>query len=266
MAQIRAGLTRREPSRRVEHPNPVKRQLILPFLFALVLAACGSDDSRGVDVEPDEALLQITSEGGFVPIEFALNNGPRYTVLGDGSVIYQGPQPAIFPGPIYVQPLVAQMSSSQLNALLAIVDRIGLPEIEDEIDDSANQFVADATTEVVAYWDENGEHRFGVYALGLTETSTERNDAFLELIETLDRFTAQADAVPYEPDRVRILAGEGFVDQAVKQVRDWPDAIDPSVFRGVDHRIRLRRLRTVRWSASLATPMAPLSFLHPGNG
>ena len=208
----------------------MKRLLTLTLLSALTIAACGGDDSGRVEVDANEPLLRITSEGGFVPIEFALNNGPRYTVLGDGRVIYQGPQAAIFPGPIYVQPLVAQMSDSQVNALLAIIDRVGLPDIEDEVDDSATQFVADATTEVASYWDENGEHRYGVYALGLTETSSDRNDALLELIETLDRFTAQADAEPYGPERVRILAGEGFVDEAVKQVRNWPTALDISAF------------------------------------
>lgn len=174
------------------------------------------------DVEADEALIQITSEGGFGPVELILGNGPRYTVLGDGSLIYEGPQAAIFPGPLVPNYQIAQLNDSQLDALLAMVDEMGLAEIDEEVDNDALQFVADATTESVTYWDDQGPHRYGVYALGLEEASSGRNDVFLELIETLDRFTAEAPAEPYEPTTMRIIAGPGFINEESPDVRDWP--------------------------------------------
>lgn len=198
----------------------MRRKSLGVVLFALALAACGGGESA--DLDPDEAVIQITSEGGFVPVEFALNNGPRYTILGDGRLIFQGVQTMQFPGPLVPPYMVAQLDDSQLNAVLAMVEDIGLPEITDETDDSALNFVADASTEVIRYWDENGEHKYSVYALGIQEEPTERNAAFLELMETLDRFTAEASAEPYSPEEVRVVAGVGFVDPELSDERDWP--------------------------------------------
>lgn len=186
----------------------------------LVVAACGGGGSVGVG--DDEPVLQIVSEGGFLPVEVALNNGPRYTLLGDGTLIHQGVQTLEFPGRLVPPYMVATLDDNQLNAILAMVDDIGLPDIDDEIDDSAQEFVADASTEVIVFWDEVGEHRYRVYALGLEESPSERNAAFLEVIETLDRFTAEAPAEPYEAERVRVIAGQGFVDPEFEDIRPWP--------------------------------------------
>lgn len=193
-------------------------------MFALVLAACGGGgDGESIAVGPDEALLQISSEGGFVPIEVSLGNGPRYTLLGDGRLIFSGVQTLEYPGRLLPPYFVAELDDNQMNAVLAMVEDIGLPGIEDEIDDSAADFVADASTEVIRFWDEAGEHRLAVYALGIEQEPTERNAAFLELIETLDAFTAQVDADPYEAERVRIVAGPGGpADPEFTDVRPWP--------------------------------------------
>jgi len=99
---------------------------------------------------------------------------------------------------------------------------MGLAGIDEESDDTALNFVADASTEVIRYWDATGEHKYSVYALGIDDEPTERNAAFLELIETFDRFTAEAPAEPYSAEEVRVVAGVGFVDPAFSDVREWP--------------------------------------------
>lgn len=200
------------------------------LVVGMLTAACGGGEG-GVGVEPHEPVIQITSEGGFVPVEFALSNGPRYTVLGDGRLIYQGFQTMEYPGRLVPPYMVATLSENQLNALLAIVEDIGLPEIDDELDDEAMAMVADASTEVITFWDEAGEHRLAVYALGIEGEPSERNAAFLELIETLDRFTAEAPAEPYEAERVRVVAGEGSIDPEFEDVRPWPlEGSDPATW------------------------------------
>lgn len=191
-------------------------------VVALILAACGGGDGTGVEVESDEPVIQIISEGGFVPVEVALNTGPRYTVLGDGRLIYQGFQTLEYPGRLVPPYMVARLDGNQMNALLAMVEDIGLPEITEERDDANMDVVADASTETVVYRDGAGEHRLSVYALGLEETPSDRNAAFLELIETLDRFTAEAPAEPYQAERVRVVAGTGSVDPGFEDVREWP--------------------------------------------
>lgn len=190
--------------------------------LGLLIVACGGGDGSGVGVEGDEPVIQIVSEGGFVPVEVALNTGPRYTLLGNGRLIYQGFQTLEYPGRLVPPYMVATLDSNQMRALLALVEDIGLPEITDERDDSAMEVVADASTGVVTYWDEEGEHTLSVYALGIEEDPSERNAAFLELIETLDRFTAEAPAEPYQAERVRVVAGVAFTDPAFEDVREWP--------------------------------------------
>jgi hypothetical protein len=186
-----------------------------------VLAACGGNGTD-VAVGDDEAVLQIASEGGFAPVEFALANGPGYTLLGDGRLIYQGFTTLEYPGPLVLRYMVATLDSNQVNAVLAMVEDIGLPDIDDEMDDEAMDMVADATTEVVTFWDENGAHRLAVYALGIEESPSERNQAFLELIQTFDQFTAEAPAEPYVADQSRVVAGPGMVDPQFEDVRPWP--------------------------------------------
>lgn len=199
-----------------------RSSIALIAVVAMGLSACGESNGGGVDVADDEPVLQIVSEGGFVPVEIALANGPRYTLLGDGRLIYQGVQTLQFPGPLVAPFFVAQLDSGQMGAVLAMVDDIGLPDFVEEVDDEATNFVADASTEKITFWDENGSHTLSVYALGIEDSPSDRNRAFLELIETFDRFTASADADPYTPELVRVLSGPGFVSDEFPDHRDWP--------------------------------------------
>lgn len=200
--------------------------------LAIVTSACGGDG--GSNDVGDDPILQIVSEGGFLPVEVALNNGPRYTLLGDRRLIHQGFQTLEYPGRLVPPYLVATLDDNQVDTLLALVEDIGLPEIDNEIDDTAMDFVADASTEVITYWDDAGEHRYGVYALGIQESPFDRNAAFVELIETLDQFVSEADAEPYVAERVRVIAGEGFVDPEFADVRPWPlEGSDPTEWEGL---------------------------------
>ncbi|HEX6220656.1 MAG TPA: hypothetical protein VF115_06150, partial [Acidimicrobiia bacterium] len=198
-----------------------EKSLGLLVLFALAVAACGGGDDS-VDVGSDEAVIQITSEGGFAPVEFVLGAGPRFTMLGDGTLIFSGVTTLEFPGRLVPPYVTAQLSAGQMNAVLAMVDDIGLADILNETDDSAANFVADATTEVIRYWDSDGEHRYAVYALGIQEDPSERNAAFLELIETLDQFAAQTPGETYEPERVRVIAGPANPNPDFPDMRPGP--------------------------------------------
>ncbi|MFP3883227.1 MAG: hypothetical protein ACLFWH_13030 [Actinomycetota bacterium] len=191
-------------------------------IVALAVAACGAPGGTGVDVDADEPVLQIVSEGGFAPVEAILGNGPRYTLLSDGSLIMQGAQTLEYPGRLVPPYMVGTIDDDQMAQVMELVEEIGLPDIVDETDDSAGGTVADATTEVVTYWDDEGAHRLAVYALGIDGSPSNRNAAFLELIETLDSVAAETSAEPYEGDRVRIVAGPGMVEPEFEDIRDWP--------------------------------------------
>ncbi len=202
-----------------------RKSLALLAMAALSLSACGGGGDPGTELptDPDAPVIQVRSEGGFLPIELVLGRGPRYTLLADGRLIHEGPVIAIYPGPLLPNYLVSQINEDQMNTVLELVDEIGLPEMEDQIDDTAARLVADATTEVVTYWDSEGEHSYSVYALGIEpDSSNPSTDAFTELLVVLDQLAAQGNAAPYEPERVQVIAGLGFADPEFANVRDWP--------------------------------------------
>jgi hypothetical protein len=105
-----------------------------------------------------------------------------------------------------------------------LVEEIGLPDIDHEIDDSAMNMVADASTEVVTFWDEAGDHTYGVYALGLETNGgqTEINAAIQELIGLLGEISAGPSLGEYEGERARVVAGVVGPDQETPDIRDWP--------------------------------------------
>jgi hypothetical protein len=191
---------------------------------ALAVSACGGGGGSGAELpaNPDTPVVQVRSEGGFLPVEVSLGRGPRYTLLADGRLIHEGPVIATYPGPLLPNYLVSQINEDQMNTVLELVDKIGLPGMEDEIDDSAASYIADASTEVVTYWDTDGEYRFSVYALGIEpDSSNPSTAAFTELLVVLDQLAAE-ESIPYEPERVRVIAGFGFVNPDFADVRDWP--------------------------------------------
>lgn len=191
---------------------------------ALVIAACGQEPGIGAPDDPDAPVLQVRSEGGFAPVELVLGRGPTYTLLADGRLLYQGPSIAVYPGPLVPHYQVSQISEAQMDSVLGLVEEMGLPGMVDERDDEHGQTVADATTEVVTYWDSDGEHRYSVYALGIDPNpANPATEGFAELMVLLDELTAASDAGVFEPDRVQVIAGPGF-NQSDTELLEWPFA------------------------------------------
>jgi hypothetical protein len=200
------------------------RSRSLLIASALFLAACGAPSGLGLPEDPDEPVLQVRSEGGFVPVEWALGHGPTYTLLADGRLIYSGPIIMIFPGPLLPNYQVAQATDEQVRRVLTLVEEIGLPRIDHEIDDSAMNMVADASTELVTYWDEAGEHTYGVYALGFEPNGGQSpvNAAVQELISVLGDISAETSLGSYQGEQVRVVAGVVDPGQETPDIRDWP--------------------------------------------
>lgn len=222
----------------------MKLATTLVVVLALALAACGGDDATDStvstsdstpttddaprEVDSSDVLLTVTSEGGFVPVEFNLDRMPRYVLLADGTLIYQGPVPAIFPGPLLPNVQVTEATATQMDEIRQLVEEMGLPEIDEFIDDSNAEMVADATTEFITYYDDNGTHRLGIYALGITEGggSTERILAS-ELIEVLGEVVATGESRPYSTERLQVAAGPALeFEDAGGRVEPWPLEVD----------------------------------------
>ena len=206
------------------------RKTLALLTAAAMLSVCGlPDDTLTPRTDPDAPLLQVSLEGGLVPVEWILGQGPIYTLLSDGRLIMQGPTIAIYPGPLLPNYLVVQLGDEDMSSILDLVEEIGLPAMTEAFDNSAATRVADAGTQVVTYWDENGAHTYSVYALGIIpDQSNPSTAAFAKLLSAIDQAAAKADAVAWEPERVRVLAGvsQAPADPLLGDIREWPLTID----------------------------------------
>lgn len=205
----------------------MKRTITTLVAVALAAVACGgAGDSSDTTVagNSDTVLLTITSEGGFIPVEFNLDRMPRYQLMTDGTLFYQGPVPAIFPGPMLTNVQVTSLDTAVRDEVLALVEELGLPGIDEQIDNSGAETIADASTEFVTYYDETGTHRLGVYALGLTDGVDRSPERLLmtELVEILDEATATGESTAYQPEVLQVAAGPGVAEPGMSTVEPWP--------------------------------------------
>lgn len=202
----------------------MRKLLVMTTVAALSLSACGSDTSGPTPGGPDGLLIRIEHVGGFVPIEVAASRGPTFTLTTDGKLVAPGAVNAIYPGPLVFPNFESQLISSEMSQIQTLIERIGLPGMDDEVEDDLSGFLADATTTVITYWDSNGEHRFSVYGLGVGDSFSEAARTLVELQDTLQDLTWERQPSPYVPEKVQVLVGESMqdVDEMFVDVRPWP--------------------------------------------
>lgn len=205
----------------------------LPFVLvvAVLVAACGGAESGETTnpdttavADPDQVVLTVASEGGFVPVESNLDRMPRYVLTSGGDLYFQGAVPAVFPGPLLPNVQVTTIDDGTRDELLELVEALGLPEIDERIDDTGAEMIADASTEVITYHDENGTHRLGFYALGIVE-GTGSTDRLLaaELLQAFDAAARQGESTAFLPDRIQVAAGPAIqFEEAASGVEPWP--------------------------------------------
>ena len=140
-----------------------------------------------------------------------VGRGPTYTLLADGRLIYEGPVVLIFPGPLLPNYQVVQLTEDTVDEILSRVDEIGLSGMGSETDDSAASIVADATTDVITYWDEDGIHQYSVYGLGIEPNPTKpATAAALALVNALSEAAFSGDAARSSTSLSRRPPGKSF--------------------------------------------------------
>jgi hypothetical protein len=211
------------------------RLLVVLTLTALVLAACGGGDTTDPGTPPTVpeetvggVILEISDEGGFVPLEFNLTRVPRFTVFADGTVVTPAGEQFSFPGPALIRLVKRQLETETIADLLAFVDDLGLANL-DAVDLSDAPNVADASTTVLRYFDGGGEHRISIYALGFGESGDARTVIVESMIARLDEATGTLDPEPYLADRMVVytLGAEGLDPQQMRNAGPWPLDVAP---------------------------------------
>jgi predicted small lipoprotein YifL len=203
-----------------------KRSLTALLALAIAMTACGS--SEPVDqpdlADPSAPLIHVSSIGGFVPVEFNLNRGPTFTVTQGGSFIFAGAQTMEYPGPALPHLREAQLSDDDMQEIRRLLDEMGIADITEEHDDSVVN-VADASTEVIEFYDAEGVHEYSVYALGITDQPASQTTAkFLELFNYLHELAATIQGDEYEADQVQVIASADYEgpDPDFIDIRPWP--------------------------------------------
>ena len=222
----------------------MKRHATSLALISLLLAACGTTSGAATtvaattDTTPvpttlpaaEEAVLVVEDVGGFVPIEFALGRGPRYVLTSDGRLIFQGPMIEIFPQPLWPNYQVRQLTDEELDLVMDSILATGIDQITDEVDDNSANIIADASTTVITYNDEQGSHRFEVYALDIGEGQSEQVQRLAGLVRVLDGVaSAEGEVAELEPERVQVIAQEAVpTGDEFEQVVEFPIDDDPA--------------------------------------
>lgn len=204
-----------------------------------------SPGDGGIDhPEGDEAVLVVSSQGGFVPVEFTATAMPSFVMLGDGRVIVQGAVPAIFPGPALPALQQRTLTPEGIQTVLEAVEETGLFTTDLELRGAA-AMVADASDTVFQLNADGREVTIVVYALGLigldmepppgmssAEVEAHRllsalNDALMTIDTSVSADQWEADGWrPYDAEALRLYVrdatGEPIDEGIGEDVRDWP--------------------------------------------
>jgi hypothetical protein len=162
---------------------------------------------------PDALVLRIERLGGFMAPDQQLGRLPVVSVYGDGRVITQGPQIAIYPGPALPNILVQQVDPATLSGLL---DKAAAAGVRGGAD-LGRPSVADAPTTRITIAAAGGTRT--VDAVALTEAqpddprlTTAQRDAraklaaFVQEASDLSAAKGMPDAQPYQPTAIAAFA------------------------------------------------------------
>lgn len=214
------------------------------FMVALIATACvgtagaaqsGSPSARPVD--PDRVVFRVAWDGGFVSPEMMLGRLPIIVVYADGRVITQGPQIAIYPGPLMPNLQEQTLSSAALDRLIELArDKDLLKTVHYDFPG-----IADAPDTVLELNVDGKDYRVSAYALGeagndsgagngLDAASIEGRAALRSFIDTLTGIpdTDFVDAAhSYTLTGLRVYAGPAVIvpDSELpgeQAATDWP--------------------------------------------
>ena len=252
------------------------------MLAALSLVACvGSAGAAAPSptpsespkpVNPDLPIFRVSWEGGFVTPEMLLGRVPMVTVYADGRVITEGPQPAIYPGPLMSHLLERRLSAEALERLIDLArDKDLLRTVHYDFPG-----IADAPDTVLEIQLDGTTYRFSAYALaeaGVDVAAPGLDAADIAARADLRAFVDALTGIPasdfidaehaYTVERVRIYAGKAVIVPGSELPGeqpsiDWPLADLATAGTGLDNAVLDMRCQVVE-GEDLAEVMSLLS-------
>lgn len=175
-------------------------------LFLLVACAQdGGDATLPADApaprDPDTVTLRVDHTGGFLTPSDSVARLPIVTIYGDGRAIFEGPVPAIYPGPALPNVQVIKISAADVDKLVARATSAGVGTAKD----FGQPPIADAPNTRFTVDTEGGPATTEVYALSETTDSASglSADQLAARAKLRDLLTALTDL----PSTVGVKAG-----------------------------------------------------------
>lgn len=213
--------------------------------LAVLTAACAEiTGGRGGDATIDhprgsqDLVVQVHTGGGFVPLVWHLRELPLFSLYGDGRMITEGPQIAIFPPPALPALVERRVTEDGIQAILRAAREAGLRGPDRRYEELG---VTDVPTTTFTVVTDGQTHRTAVYGLGEVPEGVPVGDReargrlleFQSMLLDLERWLPEGSVspdTPYEYDRLRIFVvppGEGGGDfggddQLEPSKREWP--------------------------------------------
>jgi hypothetical protein len=197
-----------------------------------------------------DLVIRYAEVGGFAGPRADLGRYPTVAVYGDGSVITQGPVPAIFPGPALPNLIVTKLTEAGLQKLLAAAAAAGLLGPDAQYDATG---IADATTADFTVVAAGSKHHISAYALGFSDATMEGGAANAAARTRLRAFSQVLGDLRSSlgPDAMGSDAAYVYTSLRILSTTGAPQPGDPALARP-----------PIAWP--LSTPLA--TFGAPGSG
>jgi hypothetical protein len=176
-----------------------------------------------------EVVIQVTTGGGFVPIEYNYTLLPQFSLYGDGRIIVPGPTTLQYPGPALPNLQTTVVSEETIQAILAAAKEVGL--FQNGID-YGQPGVTDVGTTTITINAEGTTYRSDIYALGFEDASgltleqQQARAAVYDLMAKLsDPSVMTSSELTWEPYEFTALA---VYSRAVDPATVGPTDIEPN--------------------------------------
>jgi hypothetical protein len=215
-------------------------------LLALVSAACADAPSSGprsgsTTASPDPSsprlVLQVTTQGGFTPVDYQLTILPSFSLYDDGTIITTGPQIEIYPQPALPSLQTQTVDGAGVDAIVAAAIDAGLDTAGD-LTDMGSVAIADAPDTVFTLHADDIDTTVRVYALmalqdrppSMSRQEWEARVALNALVEDLTDLPSwlpdgslQGEPLPYAAAGARVYVADdrGERDLAQSPIA-WP--------------------------------------------
>ncbi len=208
-----------------------------PALAALV-AACRSESRHtitSIPSGPQDVVLKITYEGGFVPVGVLFVNLPTLLISGDGRAFTPGAMIEIYPGPLLPAIVERSITDEGIRKVLQLADDAGLLGAPLDYSLPEGIGIADAPDTVVVINVDGKVYEHRANALGFDMPGSESTPArdnlntFVTIISDLAKVAGASnvgDEHAFVPAEYRLQAmvvdPSQFTDPAPTVVA-WPD-------------------------------------------